>query len=150
MASGWTNRGKFRNLGGFFRNTLPTNFFAVLVTNATVPDVKTNTLSQLTQIAAGNGYTTNGTSLDRNQTDFDVLTEDDGNDRAFVQIKDLVWTATGGPIPASGNGASYMVITDDNVTPADRDVIGYFDLVSPRTVSDGQSLTIQDAEFRLS
>lgn len=151
MASGWTNKGKARILNGFFRATsLPTNLFAVLITSAVVPDADTNTLSELTQIANGNGYTTNGVSLNRNSTDFDVLTEDDANDRALVQIKDLVWTASSGPLPASGNGASYLVITDDNGTAGSREVIGFFDLVSPRSVSDGQSLTIQDAEFRLS
>lgn len=150
MSSVMTNRGKYRILNGFFRaQSIPTTFYAALITSAAVPDADTNTLSQLTQIASGNGYTTNGQAVARNTTDFDVMTEDDTNDRALVQIKDLTWTASGGDMPGSGSGASYMVLTDDNATAGSRDIIGSFDLVSARTVSSGQSLTIQDAEFRL-
>ena len=56
------------------------------------------------KIAAGNGYTANGISVARNTTDWDVLTQDDTNDRALVQLKNIVWTASGGPIPSSGGG----------------------------------------------
>jgi len=148
--AGTTNRGAFRIAQAFYRNTsIPTNLFAFLATSAAAPTADTNLKSDLTEIAAGNGYTAGGLSLNRNSTDFDVLTEDDTNDRAFVQIKDLVWTASGGPIPAIGGGARYLPVTDDNATPANRDVIHYFDLAADRTVSAGQSLTIQDAEIRL-
>lgn len=147
--AGWTNRGKYRTLQGWFRNTsLPTNVYLFLATSATAPTADINTKSELTEITAGNGYTANGMSLNRNATDFDVLTEDDGNDRALVQLKDIVWTASGGPIPASGSGARYAILTDDNATPASRDVLNYFDLVSDRSVSDGQTFTLQNCEFR--
>lgn len=150
MASGQTNKGKYRMLDGWWRGqNLPTNLYAALCTSATTPNADINTLSELTQIAAGNGYTTNGMSLSRNTTDFDVLTEDDANDRALVQLKDLVWTASGGSLPGSGNGARWLVITDDNATAGSRHVLGWFDLASDRTVSSGQTLTIQDAEFRV-
>lgn len=148
--AGFTNRGKFNILGRYFRGVaFPTNFYAALVTSAVAPVADTNTKSELTEIAAGNGYTTGGISLTRNSTDFDVLTEDDTNDRALVQIKDLVWTASGGPIPSSGSGARYMILTDDNVTQGSREVEFYWDLAADRTVSDGQTLTIQNAELRI-
>lgn len=144
-----TNRGKYLMLQAYFRNTgAPTNFYAALVTSAVAPTVDTNTLSELTEIAAGNGYTSGGISLARNATDFDVLTEDDVNDRGEVQTKDLVWTASGGNLPASGSGARYLVITTDEVTVGNRQVVAFFDLVSDRTVSDGQPLTLQDATIR--
>ena len=144
-----TNRGKRVILEEFFRNpTEFTNLFAVLCTSTTTPTVDTNTLSELTQIASGNGYTTNGISLSRNSTDFDVLTEDDTLDRAFIQIRDLVWTASVGSLPASGLGARWAALTDDNVTPGSRQVIAYWDLVSDRTVSVGQTLTLVDCEIR--
>ena len=73
----------------------------------------------------------------------------DANDRGELQIRDFVWTASGGPIPASGLGALYMVLTDDNATVASREVYCYFSLGSARTVSSGQTLTIQNAEMRL-
>lgn len=146
MASVVTNRGKYRILGLFFRAlAAPANIYAVLCTSAVAPVADTNTLSELTQITGGTGYTTDGMALARNSTDFDVLTEDDVNDRALVQAKDLVWTGSGGNV----GPARWMAFTDDNVTPAVRDVLAGFDLVSDRTVSDTQSLTLQNAEVRL-
>jgi hypothetical protein len=120
-----------------------------LCTSATTPTADTNTLSEMTQIASGNGYTTNGIQLTPNATDFDVFTEDDTNDRALIQIKDLVWTASGGNLPASGNGARWAVLTDDNATAGSRQIEDWFDLVSDRTVSDTQTLTLQNCEKRL-
>jgi hypothetical protein len=148
--AGSTNRGKFNMLGRYFRAVaFPTNLYIALVTSATAPVADTNLKSELTEIAGGNGYTTGGYSLTRNSTDFDVLTEDDGNDRALVQLKDIVWTAGGGPIPASGNGARYAVLTDDNATQGNREIEWFWDLVSDRSVSVGQTLTLQNCEIRL-
>lgn len=148
--AGWTNKGKTRILNGFFRNTsVPTNFYVFLATSAVAPTADTNTKSELTEIAAGNGYTAGGISLTKNSTDFDVLTEDDSGDLAKIQIKNLVWTAAGGPIPSSGNGARYAVLTDDNGTLGSREVLGWWDLSSDRSVSDTQALTLQDCELRL-
>ena len=149
MASGLTNRGIYNLLDVVFRGaTPPTNFYVALVTAATAPTSDTNTFSELTEIAAGNGYTTGGYQLSRNSTDFDTLTEDDTNNRADIQIKDIVWTASGGSIPASGSGASYAVLLGDNATISSREVWAFWDLTSARTVSDGQTLTLQDCEIR--
>lgn len=148
--AGWTNRGKYLDLGYVYRGqTLPTNFYMALVTSATAPTADTNVLGDLTQIATGNGYSDGGYQLSPGATDYDTWTEDDTNDRALVQLKDIVWTASGGSIPSSGNGARYAVHTDDNVTVASRQISQFFDLVSDRSVSDGQSLTLQDCEIRL-
>lgn len=149
--AGVTNKGKAHFLNVDLRNaTEPTNFYVALVTSATAPGPDTNTMSDLTEIAAGNGYTAGGYQLDRNSTDFDVFTEDDVNDRALMQIKDVVWTASGGPIPASGSDARYAVLTDDNATLADREVLVYWDLGGDYGVSAGQTLTLQDLEVRAS
>ena len=78
----------------------------------------------------------------------DVLTEDDTNDVAYAQMKDLVWTASGGNLPSSG-AARYACMTDDNATVSSREVYHYWDLVSDRVVSDTQSLTLQNMEIRL-
>ncbi len=148
--TGWTNRGKYLILNEMFRNpTEFTNYYVALVTSAVAPTQDTDTLSQLTQIATGNGYADGGYQLARNATDFDVLTEDDTGDVGLIQVKDVVWTAAGGPIPASGNGARYAVLTDDNVTVGSRQVLCYWDLVSDRSVSSGQTLTLQNCELRL-
>lgn len=148
--TGWTNRAKYNTLNIVCRNgTEPTNFFVPLFTSAVAPTADTNTKSELTELASGNGYTTGGISLNRDATDFDVLTEDDANDRALIQIKDLVWTASGGTLPGSGSGASWACLTDDNATQGSREIWWYFDLTSPRSVSVGQTLTLQNCEARI-
>jgi len=147
---GWTNRGKYNVLGQWFRDeTKPTNLYIFLATSAVAPGADINLKSELTEIAAGNGYTAGGYQLSFNSTDWDTWTEDDVNDRALVMLKDISWVASGGPIPASGNGARYAPITDDNATPANRNVYFYFDLTSDRSVVDGQTLTLQNCEIRL-
>ena len=113
------------------------------------PNADIDTMAGLTQIATGNGYSDGGISLARNATDFDVLTEDDTNDKALVQVKDIVWTASGGTLPSDGVGATYAVITDDNATVASRDVYHYGSLGGARVVSDTQTLTIQNFEIDL-
>ncbi|MDH5548065.1 MAG: hypothetical protein OEZ43_21005 [Gammaproteobacteria bacterium] len=150
MASGFTNRGRYNLLAARYRGVAqPATFYAVLFTNTTTPTADTNVKGDLTEINAGNGYTGNGMALTPGATDFDVFTEDDANDRAYIQTKDLVWSAAGGPIPASGTGAYYLGLTDNNATVANRDVDAFFDLTGPVSVSDGQSLTIQNPELRI-
>lgn len=148
--AGWTNRGKYNSLNVICRNgTEVTNYYIFLALASAAPTADTNVKSDLNEIATGNGYIAGGISLNRDATDWDVLTEDDTNDRALIQLKDITWTASGGNLPSSGNGARYAVVTDDNATPANREVWWYFDLVSDRTVSIGQTLTLQNCEFRL-
>lgn len=149
MASGVTNKGKAHLVHATFRRTsLPTNYYVALVTSATAPTVDTNTLSQLTEVSTGNGYTSGGISLTPGATDFDTLTEDDTNDEGFVQIKDVVWTASGGTLPAS-DSARYAVLTDDNGTVGSREVYAWWDLSSDHQVSSGQTFTLQDLEINL-
>jgi len=148
--AGVTNRGKYLLLGYVFRaDTEPTNYYVALCTSATAPTADINTLGELTQIAVGNGYPDGGFSLTPGATDFDSHTEDDGADKALVQCKDIVWTASGGSIPDTGDGARYAVLTDDNATTTARQVLCYWDLTSDRQVSDGQTLTLQNCEIDL-
>lgn len=145
MASGWTDKGFTQVLDIALRGaTAPTNLYVALVTSATAPTNATNTLSQLTEIAAGNGYTTGGFQLSLNSTDFDVLTE---ADPVVLQIKDVAWTASGGPIPSSGDGASYAVLTDDNGTVGSREIWAWWDLTTARSVTDTNALTLQNLQL---
>lgn len=149
-----TNKGLALLLEGLFHGlfnggAFPTNFYVMLLTSAAAVVADTNTASELTQIATGNGYTDGGEAKARGAVDFEAIVEDDTNDWAYVQTTDVVFTASGGPIPASGGGARYAALTDDNVTVANRLVLGGWDLVSDRTVSDGQTLALQNPEFRL-
>lgn len=151
MAGFVTNRGKERELDVMYRGqNAPGGFYLALVTAAASPTVDTNLWSDLSanEIAAGNGYSAGGQAISRNTTDWDVLTEDDAADRALVQLKNIAWTASGGPIPASGAGARYAVLLDDNATPANREVLIVWDLGADRTVSSGQTLTLVDSERR--
>ena len=124
-----TNRLRYRLLEGLYRNNnIPTGYGLALCTAATAPTEDTNTLGQLDQIATGNGYSDGGASVSRNSTDFDVATEDDSKQWALVQLKDFTFTASGGSIPASGDRARYAVLTDNNVTVANREVFAAWDL----------------------
>lgn len=148
--AGWTNKGKWEAVSLMYRNvTRCTNYYIILFTDASAPVADTNTESDLTEIADGSGYTTGGYQLTPGDTDFDVATEDDTNDRGLVQVKDVVWTASGGTIPDSGDGARYAMITDDNGTIASREAYQYWDLTSARSISDGQTLTLQNLEIRI-
>lgn len=148
--AGWTNKGKMRLLEwGLRGGTIPANFNVALFTAAVAPTADTDTKSQLTEIAVGNGYAAGGIAVAKNTTDFDVLTEDDGNDRGFIQIKDLVWTAAAGALPVSGAGARYAALTDANPVVASREVFFYWDLGADYAVSAGQTLTLQNLEIRV-
>ena len=145
--AGWTNRGKYAVLGTYFRADTqyePTASAMNLATSATAPTADTNVMADVTECPTGNGYTQGAETVARNGTDFDVWTEDDTNDRALVQIKDIVWTASGGNLPTTA--ARYALLVDDDTTP---NVITYWDLSSDRQVSDGQTLTLQDCEIRI-
>lgn len=148
--AGFTNKGKYRLLEWALRGgTIPTTFYVALFTSAAAPTADTNTKSQLTEIANGNGYTTGGLAVNNDSTDFDTLTEDDGADRGYIQIKDLVWTASGGSLPASGSGARYACLTDDNATQGSREILFFWDLGADYSVSSGQTLTLQNLEIRI-
>lgn len=145
--AGLTNKGKFMALEALLHNVTRTNLYVALVTSATAPGPDHNTLGELTQIAIGNGYADGGYQLTPNTTDFDVYVEDDATDIAYFQVKDVPWTASGGPIPASGSGARYAVLTDDNVTIADRKIIAFWDLEADREVSVTQTLTLKNCQI---
>jgi len=106
-------------------------------------------LGQLTQITAGNGYTDGGFELTPGATDIPTSTQDNSGDKAFVRIKDIAWTASGGTLPSSGDGARWAVLTDDNATVANRQVIAYFDLNANRQIGNTEVLTLQNLTLEL-
>lgn len=150
MASDWTRRGIEKMFEMFFRaSAAQTSSMSVaLCTGATTPAATHVTLGQLTQINAGNGYTAGGASMVRNATDFDTITT--GSDM-LIQLKDVVWTASGGSIPASGSAARWAVLTDHADSAGNtNEIYAYWDLASDRTVSDTQTLTLQNCELKIS
>ena len=163
MASGVTDKGKAWILETTFRKQMnggATNdtMYIALITAATTPNANHDTWNDLhsAEIATGNGYTAGGTSVTRGTTDFDVISADataESNNYGHVQIKNIEWTASGGSIPNSGDGARYAVLMDNAGSAADNTankVIAWWDLGSDRSVSDGQKLSLQDMEIRLS
>ena len=147
--AGLTNKGIAHLLHATFRRTaLPTNYYLALVTNDMVPTEDTNTLGELTEIVAGTGYIAGGKMLTPGPTYFGDVNEDDTGNLASVQILDVAWTGTGGPIPGSGNGASYAVLTDDNVTVWLREVYAFWPVGTNVSVVDGQTMTFQNLNLR--
>lgn len=147
---GWTNKGKRRILEWALRGgTIPTTFYVALFTSAVAPTVDTNTKSELTEIASGNGYTTGGIAVNNDSTDFDTLTEDDTLNKAFVQIKDLIWTASGGSIPASGSPALYACLTDDNATQDSREILVWWDLETGYSATVGNTIRLPNLEISI-
>lgn len=124
----------------------PTNYKIVLITNAATPTRTTSTFSGLTEIAAGNGYTSGGMTIALNSTDFDQLVEDTTtNFRAELHMKDLVWTASGGTIPASGVGIYTAVLADDNATLNSREVYAFWtSTAAPHVIANGLTFTLPD------
>lgn len=144
----WTNRGAFRLLKQFGHGSaLPSEYYLALVQATPAPTVDTNLMSDLAEIAAGSGYTSGGVVVNRNVTDFDVISEDDTTNRAIAQLKDYIFTASGGNIPPSGSGFRYIVLTDNNATVANREVYMFWDLGSVNTILDTQFMPLQDLEL---
>lgn len=104
------------------------------------PGPDTNILTDLTEITAGNGYTAGGKTI----SGFDTLTEDDAVDEGRIQCADVVWTASGGSIPDSGDGIRYAVMLDSS-----GNVINAWDFEADITISAGQQFTFEDAELIL-
>jgi hypothetical protein len=148
MASLQTNRWRFKLLDWVTQATsVPTAFYVALITNTTPPTVDHNTFSELTEIAAGNGYVAGGESLTPGATDFDTITEDDSGDLAFAQIKDIEWVASGGSIPTSGSPARFAILTDDNATQGDREVYHVWDLGGDVVAADTQGILLRDLQI---
>ena len=157
MGSGLTNVGKQRLLEMALRNTQDSAaadtqpLFLALITSAVTPSATILTFGELTEIAAGNGYTSGGDVITRDGSDLTVWdnSSDTAGSYGRIQLKNFVWTASGGNLPSSGSGASFAVLLDDNATVSSRQVYAWFDLSEARTIGSGAKLTLVDIEIRL-
>lgn len=94
------------------------------------PNAATNTVfADITEIAAGNGYTAGGSALTLTSS-----SQTGGTYRAIFQ--DLTFTAAGGAF------ATYQYVVFYNDTATNKDLIGYVDIGSPITLNDGESYTV--------
>lgn len=101
----------------------------VALTN-TAPNVAThNVFADITEIAAGNGYTAGGAD-----------TQNDGTETGgtlTVTGVDIVWTASGGSI----GPFRYAVLYNDTPTSPADPLIAYWDYGSSITALDGETFT---------
>ncbi|ESY49026.1 MULTISPECIES: hypothetical protein [unclassified Mesorhizobium] len=103
---------------------------AVIHTDA--PTVATdNAVSDLTQIAGNNGYTTGGANITYNSTRTGGIVTATG--------ADVVWTAAGGNLGSSTTGR-YVSVYDD--TSAGDNLGWSYDYGATFTVADGETFTL--------
>lgn len=143
MANTWTDYGINRMLDITFRSaTGPTACSVRLLTNLTGADVDAENFADLNEISAGNGYTTGGETVTLDSSGFDVLADDSGNSRQYLQLADVQWTASGGSIAAAG---AALVMTDSGTDK----VWAVFDFGGTVTATDGGTFTLQNCELRV-
>lgn len=104
--------------------------FKAALTN-TAPAATNTILANITEIAAGNGYSAGGMTLD-------TVTLSEASGTAKVTIADEVLTASGGSI----GPFRYVVIYNDTATsPADA-LVAWYDYGSSITLADTETFTI--------
>ena len=135
--AGITNRGKYLFLNHMFRDvTVPANFYIFLVSGT--PDENTEDMAELTEVnVAGNE-----TVLPKGTVSFDTIAEDQSGDKGTIKIKDCAFA---GPVVA----ATFAVMADGNASPSSDNIWAYWSLGGAKSVSSGQTLTLQDLEIDL-
>lgn len=101
----------------------------VALTN-TAPNATDATLSQITQISNGNGYTTGGSVAANNSYEQTTGT-------AKLTADDVVFTASGAMGPFR-----YAVLYNDTPTSPADPLIGYWDYGSSITLASGETFTV--------
>lgn len=141
MAALWHPVGEKLLLDSFYRATnTPTSFKLLLLTSA--PNFTMGDFDSI-EIANGNGYTTGGQTVNRDSTDFDVWVEDDANNDAEIIMKEFSWTASGGPIPSTGAGATHCGLVDNSNNP-----IAWWELGYTVTLANGEALDVDNCGLR--
>lgn len=100
----------------------------------TAPTVATDTeLADITELGAGNGYTSGGETITISSS------TQTGGAYSLVGSGTVVWTASGGAI----GPFRYLVFYNDTAT--NDELIGYYDYGSALTLNDGDDLTVSVA-----
>lgn len=156
MSSGLTNRFKKNILEAGFRGNgsgklvVTSDFKLKLIDAGGTPDPDDNIWSDWT----GNSFleVTGGGYSEKTVADtsvgFDVNNQVDASDYGNVQMADQSWTASGSAIV----GIGYALLMDDHGTANSRQVYVWWDLRGGGgvfNVGDGSTLTVQDAEVRI-
>lgn len=109
-----------------------TDTYKVCLVNSPAP-LSTNTaLANLTQIAAGNGYTSGGTAT--------TITVSETSGTTTVNGTQVVFTASGGSI---GPFQYVVLYNDTTTTPVNKPLVGWWDYGSQITLADGETFTVK-------
>ena len=107
-----------------------TDVYKVALSN-TAP-VATNTiLSDITQISAGNGYTSGGSTT--------TITLAEVTGTTTVSGTQVVFTASGGSI----GPFRYVVLYNDTTTSPSKPLVAWWDYGSSLTLADGETFTVK-------
>lgn len=103
-----------------------------LMLSNTAPNSSTNTVkADITEIAAGNGYTAGGNTV--------TITSSAQSAGTYKLVgNDVVFTASGGSI----GPFRYVVLYNDTPTSPADPLIGYWDYGSSITLADGETFTV--------
>lgn len=102
----------------------------VLLTNTAPVAATTKVKGDLTEIAAGNGYSAGGTDVQNATSRSGAVTS--------VTGVDVVFTASGGAV----GPFRYAVLYNDSVASPVKPVIGWWDYGSSVTLNDTETLTV--------
>lgn len=110
------------------KHNFASNVFKIMLTNV-APVVTNQIKTDITEIAAGNGYTAGGTAT--------TITESTSSGTAKVVGSNVVFTATG-----TVATFQYAVLYNDTQTAPAKPLIAWWDYGSPITLVNTETLTV--------
>lgn len=114
------------------KHNFSSNSFKIMLTN--IAPVATNQIkADITEIAAGNGYTAGGTAT--------TITESTTSGVAKVVGSNVVFTAAAGPIPPTGT-FQYAVLYNDTTSSPAKPLIAWWDYGTGITLANTETLTV--------
>jgi hypothetical protein len=111
-------------------HNLQSNTLKIALTNS-APSASNSLLSDITQISAGNGYSSGGTTAT-------VSSSAQTSGTYKLVLADVVFTASGGSI----GPFRYAVLYDSTPTSPLKPLIGYWDYGSSVTLADTETFTV--------
>lgn len=117
------------------------SFIIILMQSGFTFDIDTHT--EYLDVSAFELVTANGYTVKNKALTGVAVNEDIANDKGSVSWSNVVWTAAGGPLVASG-----AIIIDDTV--ALDPIVGYIDFSGNQTVLDTGTFTISNILVELS
>ena len=108
-----------------------TDTYKIALSNS-APTATNTALGDITQISAGNGYTSGGTAT--------TITVSESSGTTTVSGTQVVFTASGGPI----GPFRYVVLYNDTTsTPVNKPLVGWWDYGSSITLADTETFTVK-------